>query len=60
MKAKKSLFLIVSFVIIGAVLQALINLVGVQITGPNWAQAVFFVITGFAGVVLWEFWESVK
>jgi len=60
MKAKKAVFLIVSLFLVGAFLYVLMNLIGVQLTGPKWAQFAFFVATGFAGVILWEFWGSVK
>jgi len=60
MKAKKVLFLIVSFVVISFMLYFLMNFAGVQVTGPKWGQLVFFICTGFAGVVLWEFYGSVS
>jgi len=60
MKAKSVLFLIVSFVFLGIFLYVLMSVIGVELTGPSWAQALYFVATGFAGVVLWEFIGSVS
>lgn len=59
MKAKKVAFLSISFILIAVVLVALKNMLGVSLEGPNLGQATFMVLVGMAGVVLWEFWESV-
>jgi len=60
MKAKPILFLIVSFAFLGTALYVLMNCLGVQVSGPEWAQLALFVAIGFAGVVLWEFFGSVS
>jgi sugar phosphate permease len=60
MKAKKALFLMVSLFLIGTLLYVLMNLIGVQVVGANWAKYAFFVATGFSGIVLWEFYRSVS
>lgn len=60
MKAKKALFLMMSLFLAGTFLYVLMNLIGVQVVGPEWAKYAFFVATGFSGIILWEFYGSVS
>jgi len=60
MKAKKALFLTVSFILIAIGLFVLQNLLGVSITGHPIGRMIYMILTGFAGVVLWIFWETMQ
>ena len=59
MKAKSTLIFVLGIGITAVVLNALMSVIGVQITGPQWAQALAFAMIGFAGIGLWEFVGSV-
>ena len=59
MKAKSTLIFVLGCMLTGVLVSFLMSVIGVGITGPNWAKALTFVIIGFAGIGMWEFIGSV-
>lgn len=59
MKAKATIFGFVAILIVGIVGRVVVDMIGVEITGPPLGIAVFGLMVGFATIAIWEFFGSV-
>ena len=59
MKTNKTIFGFVAILITGIALKAVMNMVGVEITGPTWGIILFGLVSGLAAIGIWEFFGSV-